>query len=86
MTIEEIVIEYEGGASLADLGLSAGVHKSTIRRLLIGHGVKLRPAGCFPGSNRCGGIHHGWPTDFSPTDEYRHLLSPEVRERLEASR
>jgi hypothetical protein len=42
---EELARRYLGGASLDDLGVLCGCTAAPIRRILVAHGVEIRPRG-----------------------------------------
>jgi len=52
VTPEELARRYLDGASLDDLGVLCGWTATFIRRILVAHGVKIRPRGHNHGEGR----------------------------------
>ena len=47
----ELASRYRDGVSLDDLGILCGCDAGTIRRILVGRGVAIRPRGYFQGKS-----------------------------------
>jgi len=52
ITPEELARRYFDGASLDDLGVLCGCIAARIRRILVAHGVEIRPRGHNHGKGR----------------------------------
>ena len=52
VTPEELAQRYLDGASLDDLGVLCGCTATPIRRILVAHGVNIRPRGHDHGNGR----------------------------------
>jgi hypothetical protein len=52
VTSEELARRYLDGASLDDLGVLCGCTAVRIRRILVAHGVEIRPRGHNHGNGR----------------------------------
>jgi hypothetical protein len=52
VTLEELARRYLDGASLDDLGVLCGCTATRIRRILVAHGVEIRPRGHDHGKGR----------------------------------
>jgi hypothetical protein len=52
VTPEELARRYRDGASLDDLGVLCGCTATRIRRILVAHGVEIRPRGHNHGKGR----------------------------------
>jgi hypothetical protein len=51
LTQEQIVERYLGGLSLDDLGMLTGTSPFRVRKVLVSHGVTIRPPCRHPGPN-----------------------------------
>jgi hypothetical protein len=48
----ELAARYRDGVSMDDLGVLCGCTARTIRRILVGQGVAIRPRGYTPGQSK----------------------------------